>query len=74
MSEADNSLIYEVLKSLQAGQTDVKNDLRDIKGRLASIESYIATMHGDSTRQTVRLDLLEQRLERLETRLNLKDG
>jgi hypothetical protein len=49
MTEADNGLVYEILKNLQAGQTDVKNDLRDIKGRLASIESYIATMHGDST-------------------------
>ena len=37
MTEATNDLIYEILKQLQTGQSEIKADLRDIKSRLASI-------------------------------------
>ena len=38
-----NELMYETLKALRGDVGDVKLDIRDMKGRLASIESYIAT-------------------------------
>ena len=37
MTEATNDLIYEILKQLQTGQSEIKADLRDIKSLLASI-------------------------------------
>lgn len=74
MPEVTNDLIYEVLKQLQIGQAEIKADLRDTKSRLASIEGYIATLHTDTARQSIRVDQLELRLERMESRLNLRDA
>jgi hypothetical protein len=42
MSAIDN-LILEHLRALRVDSGDLKRDLRDVKARLASIESYIAT-------------------------------
>jgi hypothetical protein len=74
MAEVTNELMYEVLKQLQIVQSEIKGDTRDIKARLASLESYIATMHGDTTRQSLFLDQLQKRIERIETRLNINDA
>ena len=68
-----NDLLYEVLKAVQSDVATVRTDMRDMKARLASIESFIATLHGDSTRQTVRMDELQVRIERIEHRLDLSD-
>jgi phage shock protein A len=42
--------------------------MRDVKARLGSIESYIATLHGDQTRTSTKLYDIRQRVERLEKR------
>jgi hypothetical protein len=47
--------------------------MRDVKARLGSIESYIATLHGDQTRTRIKLDDI-QRVERLEKRTGLVDA
>jgi phage shock protein A len=70
MSDTDN-IILEHLRALRADSADVKNDLRDVKARLASIESYIATLHGDQARTGGRVDDLVLRVERLEKRTGL---
>ena len=62
MREVTNQLMYEVLKQLQAGQSDIKADVRDVKARLASIESYISTLHVDQTRARISLDDLVARV------------
>ena len=74
MPEATSELIYEILKQIQIGQAEIKADIRDLKSRLASIEGYIATPHTDTARQSIRIDQLELRLERMESRLNLRDA
>src|ERR1700677_2313680 len=68
MAETTDNLILEHLKALRADNAEVKSALRDIKGRLASIESYIATLHGDQARVGVTIDELAARIERLEVR------
>ena len=73
MVEVTNELIFEVLKAVQADASATKSDIRDMKARLASIESFIATLHTDSTRQTIRVEELQERIERIETRLDLND-
>jgi len=72
--QVTNELMYEILKQLQAGQSDAKADMRDIKSRLSSIESYIATMHGDQARTGNRVDDIIARIERLEKRAGLLDA
>ena len=73
MTQITNELVYEILKQLQAGQGEIKADVRDVKSRLASIENYIATMHGDQAPTGIKVDDVIARIERLEKRTGLLD-
>ena len=74
MTQATDNIVLEHLRALRGDLGDVKNDMRDVKARLASIESYIATLHGDQTRTNVKLDDVLRRVERLEKRTGLVDA
>lgn len=67
-----DNIEYLLLEHLKAIDT-VKHDLRDIKGRLLTMESYQAAGHIDAARQSARLDDFDARLSRLEVRANLTD-
>jgi len=69
----DNSLIYEVLKSVQAQVAIVREDMEHLKPRLSSIEHRLGLVHTDLATQAGRLDRIESRLGRVETRLNFGD-
>lgn len=73
MTEQTENLVLEHLRSIRTDISDLKSNTRDIKARLASIESYIATLHADSTRGALSLDDLQRRIERIETRLDLRE-
>jgi hypothetical protein len=47
MTDGMDNIVLEHLRALRADVGDLKNDMRDVKARLASIESYIATLHTD---------------------------
>jgi uncharacterized coiled-coil DUF342 family protein len=66
-----NNLVPDHLRAIRADINELKGSNRDIRARLASIESYIATMHGDQTRSAMNVDELRERVERIETRLGL---
>lgn len=74
MTEQTENLVLEHLRAIRLDIADLKNGSRDIKARLASIESYIATLHSDSARGALNLDDLQRRVERIETRLDLTDA
>ena len=67
----NDNLILEHLRAVRADLGELKGDMRDVKVRLGSIESYIAVMHGDQARTAVKVDDLEERIERLEKRAGL---
>jgi phage shock protein A len=71
MTNNAENIILEHLRVMRTDIGDVKGDVRDIKARLASIESYIATLHGDQARTGLTLDQLAERVERLEKRAGL---
>ena len=71
MTNDVENLILEHLRTFRGELSSIKADTRDIKARLASIETYIATMHGDQTRTAVSLDDLAERVERLEHRAGI---
>ena len=50
MIEPDNILL-EYMRRFDARQARFEDGLRDVSARLASIESYLATMHGDISRR-----------------------
>ena len=73
MTDNVDYLILEHLKAIRGDLDTLKSDMRDVKTRLLSMESYQAANHLDSARQSSRLDELDTRLARLEVRANLTD-
>jgi phage shock protein A len=73
MTETEN-LVLDHLRSIRSDTGELKKYVRDIKARLASIESYIATLHGDQARSSGTLDELTERVARLERRTGLVEG
>jgi hypothetical protein len=74
MTNETENLILEYLRAMRADISSVKGDVRDVKARLSSIETYIATIHGDQARTGVSLDHLAERVERLEQRSGIIEG
>jgi hypothetical protein len=74
MTKPSDNIVLEHLRAIRADTLDLKGDLRDVKARLASIESYIATLHTDQTRTGIRLDDVVSRIERLEKRTGLVEA
>lgn len=73
MTDNVDYLILEHLKAIRGDLDTLKSDMRDVKTRLLSMESYQAASHLDSARQSSRLDELDTRISRLEVRVNLTD-
>lgn len=74
MPEATNDLIYEVLRQLQAGISEVKGTLQDHTQMLIKIREEIHTLRGDDLRREAMQAQMDFRLERMESRLNLRDA
>ena len=73
-----SELMLEILKSLQGQLALLRDDMGSIKGRLTSMDARmdarLAIVHTDFAATTERLDSIETRLERIETRLGLIDA
>lgn len=63
--EPDN-IVLEYLRAIRATQERHSEDLREIKGRLGILESQYASLSN-------RLDRLDERVSRIEKRLELAD-
>lgn len=74
MTDNIEHLILEHLKAIRADVSSLKADMREVKMRLLSLESYQAAMHTDSVHHSTRMEELEQRIERVERRLDLRDN
>lgn len=78
MSENVDNLILEHLKRFQAGQERIERKLDEHTQRLGRLEVGLARLHAaiaghdeTSAEQSVRVDRLVERLERIERRLDL---
>ena len=74
MADRTCTLILEHLRALRLDMGELRADVRDMRGRLTSIEVSVANLHGDFAGQSERIDRLEGRLERIENRLLLRDA
>lgn len=73
MSEATPDLIYSVLQKLQADMAELKFDMRDIKVRMTMVEEHLGSSIIAISGVNSRLDRLNDRIERIEARLDLTD-
>jgi chromosome segregation ATPase len=78
MSEQIENLILEHLKRFQAGQDRVERKLDEHTQRLGRIEMAVAGLRRDialtdeaTAEQSLRIDHLSERIERIERRLEL---
>jgi predicted nuclease with TOPRIM domain len=66
MAETDN-IVLEHLRHIRSAVDGLRDDMREVKGRLGILESQYANLSN-------RLDRLDGRVERIEQRLNLADA
>jgi hypothetical protein len=69
-----NELLYEVLKQLQAGQTEMKATLGDVVTQLIRVREDINNLRSDDLRRERVQAQMDVRLERIENRLNFNDA
>ncbi len=69
-----NELMYETLKSIQSGVERLSEDMRDLRFRVGSIEREMATISERIAHNSIRTDRMEERLSRIEKRLDLVDA
>ena len=79
MANVEN-LIIEHLKALRAGQDRIETDVRELTHRVGRVEIGIAGLRRDlshyeegTAEQSVRMDRLNERIERVERRLEIAE-
>jgi predicted nuclease with TOPRIM domain len=65
MAEHDN-LVLEHLRHIRSSVDGLREDMREVKGRLGILENQYANL-------STRLDRMDGRVERIEQRLSLAD-
>lgn len=80
MTEQTENLVLEILRRIQGDQAAMRDDIRDIKTRLTLMDENLAGVHRDMgnlytlyAAQSGRIDRIEDRLERIERRLELRE-
>jgi chromosome segregation ATPase len=68
MTEAE---LLAHLHSITSKVDRIAQDIQDLKGRMTSIETKLLSINSDGSRQTYRLDRMDERLERIEHSLEL---
>src|SRR4029077_13894898 len=66
MADTDN-IVLEHLRHIRSAVDGLRDDMREVKGRLGILESQYANLSN-------RLDRLDGRVERIEQRLSLADA
>lgn len=74
MAEVTNELIYSVLQKLEEETTAMRHDVREIKGELTAVRSYLYGIHQDIGNIYAALGRHETRFDRIERRLELREA
>lgn len=81
MDTEPHNIILDHLRQLRDGQRRIENDLQDIKDRLATTEDHVIGLRRDQTSiyevlssHNKRFDRLDERLSRIEKRLDLVEA
>ncbi|MDO9459800.1 MAG: hypothetical protein Q7N95_06750 [Alphaproteobacteria bacterium] len=69
-----NELIYEILKQIQERLNRHELMLKDLQTGQIRIREELNGLRGDDIRREVMQARMDQRLERIENRLNLSDA
>ena len=73
MAEVNGELIYEMLKRMQADMSSLKQGQREQRDDMLSLRSQFHGMQGDMNNLRGSIAHIEDRLERIERRLDLRE-
>lgn len=73
MSEVDTGLLVELLRRIQADVSDIKADIGELKMRATAVDEHLSGIFIATTGMNNRVDRLDQKLGRIERRLDLTD-
>ena len=74
MTDEPDNLVLRYLRRIDENVVRVIDDVADLKRRMTSLEQVVSLLHGDFAGQSLRIDRIETRLERIERRLDLTDA
>jgi archaellum component FlaC len=69
-----NELIYNVQQKMQIDMSEMKFDIRDLKTRMTMVEEHMGSSIIAISGVNNRLDRLNDRVERIEQRLDLTEA
>ena len=69
-----NELIYEVLNGIQADLRSIRSDVDEMKTEMRIVRQHIAALVQSDMQRGTQIADLEQRLRRVEARLELRDA
>jgi hypothetical protein len=73
-TDADLTLVLEMLRRQHDDLRELKDGQRELIRRVGAMEQHMATMLGSIASESVRVDRLTERVERIEQRLDLRDS
>ena len=80
MTEQTENLMLEILRRIQSDMGTIRDDIREIKTRLTLMDENLAGVHREISNlyalyaaQSGRQDRMDDRLERIEQRLELRE-
>ena len=73
MAEVANDLIYEILKKIQADVSEFRHGQQNIRQELISMRGHMLSMQNDVHNIYLRFDRHDERLERIERRLEHRE-
>lgn len=73
MAEINGDLIYEMLKRIQSDISQLKEGQRDLRQDNLSIRNQIHNMQGDINSLRASVSYIDDRMERIERRLELRE-
>ncbi len=74
MTEETENLVLEMLRRIRASQERMELDVIDLKARVSSIEQVQGNILNQIGGLGVRMDRIEERVARIERRLDLVDA
>ena len=74
MSDQPDNLILVYLRRMDERLERIEGDIADLKRRMTALEYNQASLHADYAGLQVRMDRFDERLARIERRLELQDA
>jgi uncharacterized protein YigA (DUF484 family) len=74
MSNEPDNAVLRYLRRIDEKLDRLAEDVRDLKGRMTTLETQMGLVQMGLARQSEHIDRMEIRLERIERRLDLIEG